>query len=136
VILWNIDYLLLSNGVTIHPAVCRRVFAMPDAICAAHHKTIVSRIESSKPANLKQCVGSEILRGAVEQMAVIGNILTAPCLGRACMKACPPEPVITGASAITDFNASGSSWSTIVYDSSFAAVSTAIQARAIFLTNG
>jgi hypothetical protein len=37
---------------------------MPDAICAAHHKTIVSRIESSKPANLKQCGGSEILRGA------------------------------------------------------------------------
>ena len=64
VILWNIDYLLLSNGVTIHRAVCRRVFAMPDSICAAHHKTIVSRIESSKPANLKQCGGSEILRGA------------------------------------------------------------------------
>ena len=62
VILWNIDYLLLSNGVTIHPAVCRRVFAMPDAVCAAHHKTIVSRIESSKPA--KRSGGSEILRGA------------------------------------------------------------------------
>ena len=63
VILWNIDYLLLSDGVFTALFV-GRVFAMPDAICAAHHKTIVSRIESSKPANLKQCGGSEILRGA------------------------------------------------------------------------